>query len=242
MSALGVNTTGQQNTALGYDAFGALTTGSYGVAIGYQAGKSLTTAHTNTAVGRMSLYTSTTGANNTCLGEASGYAITTGSNNVCIGAESGSPITTQSSQLYIARDNVGSSNAAVWIYGNSIGNCYQGSNNSAWSTTSDGRLKKNIVDNNVGLDIVDKVKVRNFKYKQYNEGSPVTSDDTVNLSEFAGVSNIKHILIGQGKTETQLGVVAQELETVAPNCVETDHNGVKSVQTDELFWHIAKMQ
>ena len=36
----------------------------------------------------------------------------------------------------------------------------------------------------------------------------------------------------------QLGAVAQELETVAPRCVKSDLRGVKTVNTDELFWHM----
>ena len=37
---------------------------------------------------------------------------------------------------------------------------------------------------------------------------------------------------------TQIGVIAQELETVAPNCVRTDSHGKKQTDTTELFWHL----
>ena len=113
-----------------------------------------------------------------------------------------------------------------------------GSNDSSWHTTSDQRLKKDIVDNTKGLEIIDKIKVRNFKYKQYNEGSPVSSDDTVDISEFPNANNLNQVLIQQGVTGVQLGCIAQELETVLPNAVKTGDKGVKTVVTDELFWHM----
>jgi len=40
------------------------------------------------------------------------------------------------------------------------------------------------------------------------------------------------------RSGTQLGVIAQELEAVAPRCVKTESTGVKTVDSDELFWHM----
>ena len=99
-------------------------------------------------------------------------------------------------------------------------------------------MKKDIVDNTDGLSIINQVKVRNFKYKQYTDGSPNSVDDTVDMSEFPEADNVNQVLIGQGKTETQIGIIAQELETVAPSCVTTNERGVKTVVTDELFWNM----
>ena len=31
-------------------------------------------------------------------------------------------------------------------------------------------------------------------------------------------------------------MIAQEVEAVLPGCIETDINGIKSVDTDEMFW------
>ena len=73
---------------------------------------------------------------------------------------------------------------------------------------------------------------------RYTDGSPVTTDDTIDMSEFPKADNVNQVLIGQGHTETQLGVIAQELESVASNCVKTDDRGVKTVQTDDLFWNM----
>ena len=82
------------------------------------------------------------------------------------------------------------------------------------------------------------VKVRNFKYKQYSDGTPVSAADTVDLSTFPTGTTINQILIGQGKTGAQVGVIAQELEAVCPDCITTSDKGVKNVNTDALFWHM----
>ena len=46
---------------------------------------------------------------------------------------------------------------------------YNSGNTTAWQTTSDSRIKKNIVDNNTGLDILNQIQVRNFEYRTEEE-------------------------------------------------------------------------
>ena len=147
-------------------------------------------------------------------------------------------VNTGDNLCYIARSNTGAGNSATWLHGQTDGSCIQGNNSTSWSTTSDRRLKKDIVANTAGLSIIDNVTVKNFKYKQYSDGSPVTTDDTVDMSEFPNADSVNQVLIGQGNTETQIGIIAQELESIAPNCVTTNGKGVKTVDTDELFWHM----
>ena len=238
-NTLTVNTTASSNTAVGRSVLSNNTTGEFNTAIGRGSLFTNTTADANTAVGAYALTAQTTGSQNCALGEAAGISLTTANGCVFLGTEAGSgQVTTGNHQLYIARDNVAVSNAAVWIYGNNAGACHQGNNSSSWSTTSDQRLKKDIVANTVGLSIIDNVTVKNFKYKQYSDGSPVSSDDTVDMSEFPNADGVHQVLIGQGKTETQIGIIAQELEAVAPTCVTTNDRGVKTVDTDELFWYM----
>ena len=98
------------------------------------------------------------------------------------------------------------------------------------------------------MSVINALTVRNFKYKQYtkSEGSilydtPVSSDDTVDMSEFPNADNLNQVLIGQGVTETQIGIVAQELETVCPNLVDvsTEH-GMKTVASSVLYMKAIK--
>ena len=58
-------------------------------------------------------------------------------------------------------------------------------------------------------------------------------------TEFDKADNVNQVLICQGKTATQLGVIAQELESVAPDAVKTNElTGAKTVDADILFWHM----
>ena len=59
----------------------------------------------------------------------------------------------------------------------STGGVYQGNNSSTWSTTSDRRLKKNIVDSTIGLAEINQIKVRNFEYKTEDELSEIEAND-----------------------------------------------------------------
>ena len=97
---------------------------------------------------------------------------------------------------------------------------YNGANVTTWSTTSDRRLKKNIVNNNIGLDKITAIQVRNFEYR--------VAEEVTELPE--------HTVIQ--KSGIQLGVIAQELQQVLPECVKTESTGVMSVDADNLTWYM----
>jgi len=205
-SALGGNTTGSNNTALGSSALAASTTASYNTAIGYIALSAVTTGFQNTAVGYGAGNTITTGIVNTCIGNATASAAS-GSWQIVIGNQSGSPIT-------------GKGDSTGFINPNG-GGVYQGNNSSSWSTASDRRLKKNIVDNNEGLDKISQIRVRNFEYRLPEEvDGGLQPTDAVN------------------KIGVQLGVIAQELQEVCSDCVKEETTGVLSVDSDNVFWHM----
>ena len=98
---------------------------------------------------------------------------------------------------------------------------YNGGNTTTWTTTSDQRLKKNIVDNNEGLEKIAAIRVRNFEYRL--------------PEEVDGGLQPKDAVIKPG---IQLGVIAQELQQVCPDCVRTESTGVLAVDSDEIFWHM----
>jgi len=238
-ASLYTNTTGVYNVAVGFSALLGNTTGGANTTVGYQALYSNTTASNNTAVGYQALYSCTTGAPNTVVGRQSGYSVTTGTDNVFLGNQAGygsSPTTTGSANIYIGSATGGSSatnnyeiaigfningkgSSTGFINPNS-GGVYQGNNSSSWSTTSDQRLKKNIVDNTVGLDAINQVRVRNFEYRTEDEVTDLPKQNAVNI------------------TGTQLGVIAQELQQVLPDCVKQESTGVLSVDTSNITWHL----
>ena len=267
-AALYSMTTGTHNVAVGRLAGYTNSTGHRNTFIGQEAGKEAT-SNDSVYVGRQSGISISTGTGQVMIGDNAGKGCQTGSYNVCLGLQAGKDQISadHSHRLWIARSDTPAGNGATWIYGSDGGACTQGNNSSSWTTTSDQRLKKAITDNTVGLSVIDNVKVRNYKYKQYTKTpeqlydindtevqngtktiddikvarsfAPVSSDDVVDISEFPKAGgDVGKVVLGQGKSAVPLGVVAQELESVAPNCVITDDNGVKSVDTDELFWHM----
>lgn len=114
----------------------------------------------------------------------------------------------------------GKGGSTGYIYPNG-GGVYQGNNGATWSVTSDQRLKKNIVDNNVGLEKITAIQVRNFEYRLPEEVD----------AELKPTDAIK-------KEGVQFGVIAQELQLVLPDCVKTESTGVMSVNADNLTWYL----
>ena len=112
----------------------------------------------------------------------------------------------------------GKGNETTFVGGTS--GAYNEKNVTTWETTSDQRIKKNIVDNNDGLDLIKQIRVRNFEYRKPEE-----------ITELPDHAAIK-------KDGVQLGVIAQEIQQVLPECVTENSTGVLSVNTDPLVWHL----
>jgi hypothetical protein len=236
--ALYSNTTGADNVAVGYQAlYSCTSTDGTNTAVGYQANKALVSGYQNTALGWQSLYQQSSGYNNTGAGWRSLPDVTTGLNNTSLGSYTGRSLTSGAGCVYIGYNNNASSAAAdsefvistasITGKGNSTafispngGGVYQGNNSSSWSTTSDQRLKKNIADNNDGLDKINSIQVRNFEYRLPEEVTELPQNQAIK------------------KTGIQLGVIAQELQAVLPDCVKTESTGVMTVDQDNLTWYL----
>ena len=226
MYALFSNTTANYNTGVGYGALRFNTTGTFNTAVGSLEGggsaalQANTTGNYNTAFGNGSLASNTTANSNTAVGYQAGYGITTGSNNTYIGyaaTQSGVAVTGELVLTTASATGKGSNTGFIYAGG---GGTYQGNNSAAWSITSDQRLKKNIVDNTVGLSAINAIQVRNFEYRLPEEVTDLPQNQAINIS---GV---------------QLGAIAQELAQVLPDCVKTESTGVMSVDTTNLTWHM----
>jgi hypothetical protein len=135
----GLNTTGVNNTFVGYQAGKANSTGTGNAALGYQAGTALTTGSNNVAIGNGALDAATTGGRNIAIGQdamgngvttnatgdnvaigfRAGFSLTGGSENVLLGEESGRNLTTAFANIAIgpfaldAATNSGSNNIAI---------------------------------------------------------------------------------------------------------------------------------
>jgi len=232
-----LNTTGAANTAVGEESLYTNTTGVANTAVGYQAAYLTTTAVNSVAIGYQALYNQTTAGNlgwNVGVGLGALSGTTTGYYNIGLGGNAGNTLTTGNSNVFIgtfaAASAVGVSNEAVlggltgkgantfYVMGSS--GSYNQKNVTTWETTSDQRLKKNIVDNTEGLEKINALRVRNFEYRLPEE---ITDLPEHTVIERSGV---------------QLGIIAQELQEVCPTCVTEQSTGVLSVSTDEIFWHM----
>jgi hypothetical protein len=223
-ASLGGNTSGGSNVAVGASALQANLTASSNTAVGYQAGYSITTNGVSVFVGNQAGYAAT-GFGNTCIGHLAGNHITTlttGGGNILLGPYSKPAAGSNDYSVIIGWNSVGKGSSTGIIGGGDGGTSamYQGNNSSTWSTTSDQRLKKNIVDNNDGLEKINAIQVRNFEYRLPEEVD----------AELAPTDAVK-------KAGVQLGVIAQELHAVLPDCVKTESTGVMSVNSDNLIWY-----
>jgi hypothetical protein len=256
--ALYLNTTANNNTAVGYTSLYSNTTGTGGASFGEQTLSGNTSGSYNTAFGARALISNVTGnaltavgyqagylqnvagdAYSTFVGYQAGYQITTGVANVCVGYQTGKVITTGIRSVYIGFNNNASGTAATdeilisttagttgkgsttGFISPGGGGVYQGNNSLSWTQTSDRRIKKNIVDNNTGLEKIAAIQVRNFEYRL-----PEEVDAELKPSDAIAKSGV------------QLGVIAQELQQVLPECVKTETTGVMSVNPDNLTWYM----
>ena len=231
-AALTSNTTGANNCALGYSAGDNQTTANYNTHIGYAAGDYATTGGNNTNVGSFAGQQNVTGISNTNLGYNAGGAAT-GSYNVNVGMNAGDGLAGGVGNINIgyASDVLSSSNNySIAIGYGAIGKgsntafiggtsgAYNGADVTTWSTTSDRRIKKNIQDNNDGLNKINAIRVRNFEYR--------TPEEVTEIEEYTHTHT-------EG---TKLGVIAQELAEVWPNAVTENDGGVLSVNASDLTW------
>jgi hypothetical protein len=149
-----------------------------------------------------------------------GRTITTGSTSTYIGASCGASAAGVSGEVVLGSYNMTGKGVNTVFCSGGNGSSYNGANTTTWATISDQRLKKNIVDNNIGLEKITAIQVRNFEYRLPEEITEVPQDQAIK------------------KSGTQLGVIAQELQQVLPECVKTESTGVMSVDADNLTWYM----
>jgi hypothetical protein len=213
--ALSGNTAGGNNSAVGQNALRFNTSGSNNTAVGSVSLFETNTGVSNSAVGYNSLGANTSGNSNTAIGVSSGGNISTGSRNTIIGASTNASANSGNDQTVVGEGLTGKGNDTAFIGGTN--GAYNEKNVTTWETTSDARLKKNIVDNNDGLQKILAIRVRNFEYR--------TPEEITNLPVISAIN----------KEGVQLGVIAQEM---LPECVSETSVGVKSVNTDPLIWYL----
>ena len=219
----GVNATAGNDTAVGYQALYTGASGGANTAIGSQALTAMTSGQSNTALGYSAGNGITSGQNNVVIGYSAsnfGATLTTGSQNVYIGTNAGPSSASVTYEMCIATLNSQGKGSTTGFINPNGGGVYQGNNSGSWSQVSDQRLKKNIVDNTNGLEKISQLRVRNFEYR--------LPEEITELDPSCAIPN----------KGVQLGVIAQEIQEVFPDCVKTESTGVISVDSDNLTWYM----
>ena len=120
-------------------------TGSHHTGIGREALHNLTDGDANTALGRSALKICTSGDNNIGIGAYAGDGtVTTAGGNILIGYNTELEGVGQENEIVIGTSSSGKGSSTGFFNPNG-GNAFQGNNSSAWATTSDERIKKNII-------------------------------------------------------------------------------------------------
>ena len=183
-------TTGIQNVLIGGLAGDALTDADFNVAVGTSALSADTLGSQCTALGHGALeaqnFTTATNANNTAVGFLAGDGVTTGKFNLFAGALAGRSTTNGTSNILMGYNvenstGAGSDHAIVIGVGvsgasndfsfgkesNVVSNDFDADAN--WSRSSDERLKKNIVNQSLGLDFINDLRTVKYNWKPNNE-------------------------------------------------------------------------
>lgn len=203
------NTTGKDNTGVGYGAMNHNITGSY-----------------NTAIGSLALLSTTGSQYNTAVGYAAGRLYDNGYNNVFIGANTDVNAAGLFNVIAIGQGTVVTASSTA-RFGNSATGSYGGWAN--WTNVSDGRFKKNVRENVVGLDFIMKLK-------------PVTYNlDVSGISEILKENHgaewdllMKEAIVKKEKM-VQSGFIAQDVERAAKE-VGYDFSGVDAPKNDQDFY------
>jgi len=218
--------------------------GGYNVCIGSYCGNAMTTGNGNCCVGSNNSQNVTTGTNNTIIGISAGANQTTQSNNTICGYYSNcSDGTTHYSNCSVLGANVrngvvsgnnqiqlGDSTTQVYAYG--------------YNTRSDSRDKNEIQDTQLGLEFIDQLTPRQYKFnfrEDYKESTinPETQEVTIieHPNDGSKTRNRKH----QGLLAQEVKVVADRLGFDFGGLQDHKVNGGADVLTLNYIEFIAPM-
>lgn len=172
LSSLYYNYFGNNNTAVGNSSLYNNVDGEYNTALGWLSMVSNVSGSRNTAVGIQSLYSNAgddffhnIGNNNTAVGWSSLYNNVSGNYNTALGNNAGSNITTGNNNTTIGNDaqiQNGTLSNQVQIGNLSVTHAYC---NVAFQLGSDRRFKSNILNSNLGLNFITKLRPVSYTRK-----------------------------------------------------------------------------
>jgi hypothetical protein len=249
--ALASNTTGVHNTANGLQALIYNSGGHYNTANGAHALRNNTTGEFNTASGSVALYYNTTGSSNTAMGRSALSYNTSGSGNTAVGMSAGDWGTDLTNSSFLGRDAYATSNGLTNVTGvgydshPTASNMARVGNSSvtsiggqvAWTTVSDERYKRNVVEDVKGLDFIMQLRPVTYNLAVNDLATFLTEDmkrDTAGNIIFETDALDK---IGRDAKEKirYTGFLAQEVEKAAKK-IGYDFSGVDAPQNDKSLY------
>ena len=203
------------NIGIGKDAGYYNVTGKNNTYVGYKCGSGASGQSNaeNTGVGFEALLAITYGVTNTCLGRQAGKAITNGTENTLVGDRAGQNIVggdfnqflgtaiTASGvdaqyQVVIGHNYAGTADSQVHI-GNASNHLHTLFSSDSWSATSDIRQKKNIKDDNLGLEFINSLRTTTYNHKSPSEFPKEWESYNPNDKEPMDGDRVFHSLIAQ---------------------------------------------
>jgi hypothetical protein len=234
-STLQNNTTGLYNVAIGWGAMYGNISGTYNVGIGYSTLYSSNAGHDNIAIGFSALSDNTTGVFNTAYGSDALFDNVSGSYNTGVGYDT--------RVNYFGSDNV--SNATVLgngatataanqvRLGNSSVTSIGGFAN--WSNISDGRYKKNIKTDVIGLAFINMLQPITYTLDIEGINKAIHPDVTLKQGdknvELKMSDDEKKAMIAKSQIRYN-GFIAQDVEKVAKQ-LNYDFSGVDAPKNDK---------
>ena len=264
--ALLSNTTGTANTAVGLNALDANQTSNSNTAVGKAAGSS-TTGAAGTYIGAQAGQ-NTDSVSNTFIGCSSGEVITTGQKNTLLGRfngnENGLDIRTSSNNIVLSD---GDGNPRFWNNANGLTHLYNSANTNTlhlFNSQSSGTTK-NLIRGYYGVSNINGDNA-NVSFVVYTNGNVQNSNNSYTAisdqklkenivdanSQWDDIKDlqVRNYNMIEGQTHTQIGVIAQEVETVSAGLVyespDQDGNGndlgtvTKSVNYSVLYMKAVK--
>jgi Chaperone of endosialidase/Collagen triple helix repeat (20 copies) len=250
-SALAFNIQGYANTGVGFSALKSNLGSNHNTALGWQALQKVSSSGNNTAVGSGALYNNE-GSSNTAIGKDSGQVITTGDNNTLIGYDSNFfGLTTGRANTFIGANISG--------YSNSLSNniiIADGDGNKRINVDATGKIGIGMVAPTNKLTVEDLTTTNVAKFNgsastqctvETGTGLSCSSDQRLKQG-INGLVNATDIIKGlrpvtyqwNGGSETQYGLIAQEVQAILPDLVTTNSDGYLSLSQQELMPFVIK--
>ena len=230
--AIGTNaatniTSGGNTVAIGKNACGGLTTGGQNVGIGHEACGGDTgvapggLGNNNVCIGELSGSDIRDGTLNTFIGSATGVGLTSGSSNTCIGNLATPSLATATNQIVIGTLISSQGNSTITI-GQTLSTSSLAFGSTVWGSPSDSRVKKNVLDNVIGLPFIESLRPISYEFKQPEDMDGSEDPEVVKACSYTLPDGTV-----EGKPSgTRWGFIAQEVkESLDSNSIDIKDGG-----------------